>query len=216
MRTAVAASDDIKNYVAYLEQKNDRLEEKLKLALFRQFGRHAETFTGPSQILLFEGGEEAAPNVETPEKDVITVQGHTREKRGRKPLAENLPREHTYLDIDDEEKKCACGHNLTCIGEEVSERLHIIPQQVYGEVLHRKKYACHACEGSGDEGKPAVRMAATPPSIMPGSIATPGLLSFIFTQKYCDYLPFYPPPRKRVLGSGVFPNWSRHIASEYE
>jgi transposase len=26
---------------------------------------------------------------------------------------------------------------------------------------------------------------------MPGSMATPDLLSFIFTQKYCDYLPFY-------------------------
>jgi transposase len=34
-------------------------------------------------------------------------------------------------------------------------------------------------------------MAQTPGNIMPGSIATPGLLSFIFTQKYCDYLPFY-------------------------
>jgi transposase len=34
-------------------------------------------------------------------------------------------------------------------------------------------------------------MAKTPGNIMPGSIATPGLLSFIFVQKYCDYLPFY-------------------------
>ena len=205
MRTAATASGDVKNYVAYLEQniinfekrvaaleqKNRRLEEKLKLALFRQFARHAEKFTGPFQIPLFESGEEAAPKRETPEKEVIAVKGHTREKRGRKPLAENLPREHTYLDIGEEEKKCGCGHDLTCIGEEVSERLHIIPQQVYVEVLHRKKYACHECEGSGDEGKPAVRMAATPPSIMPGSIATAGLLSFIFTQKYCDYLPYY-------------------------
>jgi transposase len=205
MRTAVAARDDIKNYVAYLEQniinfekrvaaleqKNRRLEEKLRLALFRQFGRHAEKFTGTSQILLFESGEEAVPESETPDAEVIAVQGHTREKRGRKPLADGLPREHTYLDIDGEEKKCACGHDLTCIGEEVSERLHIIPQQVYIEVIHKKKYACHECEGSGDEEKPAVRMAATPGNIMPGSIATPGLLSFIFTQKYCDYLPFY-------------------------
>ena len=43
-----------------LEQKNRVLEEKLKLALFRQFGRHAEKFTGPGQILLFESGEAAA------------------------------------------------------------------------------------------------------------------------------------------------------------
>jgi transposase len=177
--------------VAVLEQKNRILEEKLKLALFRQFGRHAEKFTGPGQILLFEGGEEAASKTGTAEKEIITVRGHRREKRGRKPLADNLPREHRYLDIAEEEKQCGCGHDLVCIGEEVSERLHIIPQQVYVEVLHRKKYACHECEGSGDEDAPAVRMAAAASAIMPGSIATPGLLSFIFTQKYCDYLPYY-------------------------
>jgi hypothetical protein len=34
-------------------------------------------------------------------------------------------------------------------------------------------------------------MAKTPHNIMGGSIATPDLLSFIFTQKYCDYLPYY-------------------------
>jgi transposase len=80
---------------------------------------------------------------------------------------------------------------LTCIGEEISERLHIIPEQIWVEVIHKKKYACHECEGSGDEDKPAVRMAKTPGNIMPGSIATPDLLSFIFTRKYCDYLPYY-------------------------
>jgi transposase len=234
MRTAATAGDEVKSYITYLEQniitfekrvaaleqkndrleeKNRRLEEKLKLALFRQFGRHAEKFTGPSQILLFESGEEAAIRAETPEKDVIEVRGHTREKRGRKPLAENLPREHTYLDIGEEEKQCACGHELTCIGEEVSERLHIVPQQVYVEVLHKKKYACRECEGSGDEERPAVRTAATPGNIMPGSIATPGLLSFIFTQKYCDYLPYY---RQEAAFSRIGVEISRQNMSNWQ
>jgi transposase len=215
MRRAVAAGDT-KNYITYLEnktkeleenladniiqfekrvaaleQKNRVLEEKLKLALFRQFGRHAEKFTGPSQLLLFESGEQAAPERKDAEKEVVAVTGHTREKRGRKPLSDTLPREHSYVDIGEEEKQCGCGKELVCIGEEVSERLHIIPQQVYVEVIHRKKYACHECEGSGDEEEPAVKTAALPPTLMPGSIATAGLLSFIFTQKYCDYLPFY-------------------------
>jgi transposase len=63
--------------------------------------------------------------------------------------------------------------------------------EIYAERNHRLKYVCHECEGSGDEDRPAVRMGKTPGNIIPGSIATPGLLSFIFTQKYCDYLPFY-------------------------
>ncbi|GHV45780.1 transposase [Spirochaetia bacterium] len=219
MQGMIGLSDEVKSYIATLEKENDTLkntlqnnviqfgkyeekviklekanaylEEKLKLALYRQFAWHVEKFTGEGQQLLFESDEKAAPEHEINESESITVKSHTRLKRGRKPLAENLPREHTYLDIDEEQKSCACGHDLVCIGEEVSEQLHIVPQQVWVEVIHKKKYACKACEGSGDEDKPAVRMAKTPHNIMPGSIATADLLSFIFTQKYGDYLPYY-------------------------
>jgi transposase len=143
-------------------------------------------------MTLFDAEEALAPKgEEEPKEATIEVASHTRKKAGRKPLSEDLPREHVYLDIKEEEKQCACGAALTCIGEEVSERLHLVPQQVWVEVIHKKKYACHECEGSGDEEKPAVRMAATPCNIMPGSIASPDLLSFIFVQKYCDYLPYY-------------------------
>jgi transposase len=65
------------------------------------------------------------------------------------------------------------------------------PRQVRAEVPHQKKYACREREGSGGEDKPAVKTAGTPCNIMPGSIASPDLLSFIFVQKYCDYLPYY-------------------------
>jgi transposase len=67
----------------------------------------------------------------------------------------------------------------------------IIPEQVYAIRYHIKKYACHDCEGSGDEEKPAVRTEKAPASLMPGSIATPELLSYIFTKKYRDYVPYF-------------------------
>jgi transposase len=178
--------------VAKLEAKNEYLLEKLKLALSRTFARHTERFRGEGQLALFDAWEALAPkSTEEAKEAAIAVSSHTRKKAGRKGLSEDLPREHVYLDIEEEEKQCGCGAALTCIGEEASERLHIIPQQVWVEVLHKKKYACHECEGSGDEEKPAVRMAATPGNIIPGSIASPDLLSFIFVQKYCDYLPYY-------------------------
>jgi transposase len=67
----------------------------------------------------------------------------------------------------------------------------MIPEQVYVLRYHVKKYACHECEGSGDEDKPAVRTGKVSANIIPGSIATPELLSYVFTKKYCDYVPFY-------------------------
>jgi transposase len=95
------------------------------------------------------------------------------------------------VDIPEAEKQCACGKTLVCIDEDTVERLVLIPGQVYVIRYLVKKYACHACEGSGDEDRPAVRTGKAPASFMPGSIATPELLGYIFTKKYCDYMPYY-------------------------
>jgi hypothetical protein len=132
------------------------LQEKLRLALFRQFGKGAEKFADPGQLPFFDGGETgASPQTEKPfETERIE---YIRRKGGRKPIDEKIPREEAVIDIGEEEKKCACGSPLVCIGEDIVERLVIIPEQVYVIRYHIKKYACHECEGSGDEDKSAVR-----------------------------------------------------------
>jgi transposase len=210
MKNVIAANDEQRTYISQLENKvtalekslehkiiqfekmekeNSFLHEQLKLALYRQYGKAAEKFSGVGQILLFDGGETRAPLRQPVETE--TIKSYTRVKRGRKPLDENIPREQVIIDIGEEEKHCACGSDLVCIGEDVVERLVMIPEQVYVVQYHVKKYACHTCEGSGDEEHKAVRTGKVPPAIMPGSIATPELLSYIFTKKYCDYMPYY-------------------------
>jgi transposase len=174
-----------------LEQENKHLQEKLKLALFRQFARHAEKFVGKGQLPLFDADETAVPKEAEPAGEMETVGSYNRAKRGRKPIDEHIPRLDEIIDLPEAEKQCACGCALTCIGEDVVERLVMIPEQVYALRYHVKKYACHECEGSGDEERPAVRTGKVPSSLMPGSIATPELLSSIFTKKYCDYVPYY-------------------------
>ena len=170
--------------------KYDQLVDEYRLLLYKRFGRSSERID-VTQKLLFDEGEQTAPDEERTEDDTATVTGYTRKKRGRKPLDEKLPREIIVHDIPDEEKRCACGNELTKIGEEVSERLQVIPEQVYVEKHIRPKYACKNCEGSGDEEKPAVRVAPAVPSIIPKSIVTPGLLAFLLVNKYVDHLPFY-------------------------
>jgi transposase len=216
METAAAASEDVKRYIAHLEeenlllqetnqnniirfekevavleQENRYLQEKLKLALLRQFARHAEKFAGEGQLPLFDPGEAAAPETPEPADGTETVKSYNRAKRGRKPIDAAIPRVDEIIDITEEEKQCACGSALICIGEDVTERLAMVPEQVYVIRCHIKKYACHDCEGSGDEEQPAVRTGEAPKNLMPGSIATAELLSYIFTNKYCDYAPFY-------------------------
>jgi transposase len=79
---------------------------------------------------------------------------------------------------------------LCRIGEEVSEKLDIVPAKVRVIRNIRPKYACKKCQGLETEG-PTVKIAPTPPEIIPKGIATPGLLAHIAVAKYVDALPLY-------------------------
>ena len=173
-----------------LEIRYGHLKEEYRLLLYKRFGKSSEQDHDSDQQGLFEEAEVTADEAVV-ETGTVTVETHTRKKRGRKPIDESVPRVDIVHDIPEAEKHCACGHDLVRIGEEVSERLQIIPEQIYVERHIRPKYACHSCEGSGDEGKPAVRIAPAPAAIIPGSIATVGLLAFIIVNKFVDHLPFY-------------------------
>lgn len=100
-------------------------------------------------------------------------------------MSDSLPRVEKVIDISEKERQYACGHILEKIGEETSEHLVVIPEQMYVERIVRPKYACHYCEGSGDEGQPAVRIAAAPKVLIQGSIAgpEPSVLFFLLLKR---------------------------------
>lgn len=154
------------------------------------FGRSSEKQQYDDQPQLFDDLGESTPEPEvenTASSTIVTA--HTRTTRRRKPLPENLEREEVLLDIPEEQKHCGCGSELRRIGEEVSEKLTIVPARFIVTRYIRPKYACHHCEGSGDEEHPAVRIASMPEAIIPRGIATPSLLAFIITSKYVDGMP---------------------------
>ncbi len=179
---------EVLEYIKSLENKITSLAEQLNLALMQKFGKSSEK-VAPLQPELFE--ELTPENLEEEPDEEITVPQHNRKKKGRKPIDPSLPRRIIVHDISDDEKKCACGCEMVRIDEVPSERLQIIPEKAYVERHIRYKYACRNCEGSGDEDKPTFRIAPAPPSLIPGSIMTGGLLSYILINKFCDYLPFY-------------------------
>ena len=172
-----------------LEEENEELCEKLRLALFRRFGRSSEKIDPNQQELFAEAEESAESTLEEPQE--IEVPAHSRKKAGRKPLDPNLPREVIVHDLEDEQKICGCGSPLSKVGEEVREQLVVIPEKFYVEQHVYPIYACRPCEGSGDKENPVFRMAEPPKRLLPGSIASPALLAFVLTNKFVDHLPFY-------------------------
>jgi transposase len=175
------------------EKENELLREQIRLLQAQMFGKKSEKGTADSgavQMPLFDMPE---PEVE-PEPEQVEIPSHRRKKPGRKKLPENLPRETIVHDIPEQDKICGCGASLERIGEDICEKLDIIPA-VIRVIRHiRPKYACKQCEGLETNG-PVVKIAPSPRQIIAKSIATAGLLAYILTAKFCDALPFYRQER---------------------
>jgi len=186
---AAALDPQIYQYISKLENEIEILKEQINLLLQKRYGRSSEQYNSGQQALF--APEEILPGTDENDIEKTEVKSYTRKKAGRKSIDPTIERREKIIDISDEEKVCACGHAMDRIGEETSEKLEIIPQSVYVTKTIRPKYACRYCEGTEDESKPAVRIAPVPPSIIPRSIASASLLSYIMVQKYQDHLPFH-------------------------
>ncbi|MCR5189128.1 MAG: transposase [Treponema sp.] len=192
------------NEIKLLKEENDSkdqkilsLEEKLNTQLSYRFGKHSEK-SFEQWLPLFDDLDDFPENevlskdeIEEIAEENIIVKAYKRRKCGRKRLDDTLERVPIYHDIPESEKICGCGAKLIKVGKKVTERLNIIPEKIYVEKHIYPVYACKVCEGSGDEEHPVFRQAPAAKNIIPKSIATPGLLSYIFINKYCNHMPYY-------------------------
>jgi len=208
-----------KNDAIYYENKYLEIKERYDLLIYKRFMRSAEQLpVDDKQKMLFSGEAEPVEIPAEEETEVKTeVKSYTRNKPGRKPIDPKIPREIVILDIPEEDKTCACGAKLTKIGEDISEKVELIPPSMKVKQFHRLKYACRSCEGTESEGiTPTVRIAPVEPSIIPRSISTPSLLSTIFTHKFEDHLPYYRQEKQfERIGIDIsrqdMSNWQQHV-----
>ena len=158
------------------------LQEQLNLALAKRYAASSEKIS-PDQVCMFNEAEaavESAPDAD----DEIIVPAHTRKKRGRKPLPDNLPRVDVVHELPESERHCDHdGRLLIEIGEVISEQLDIVPAKIQVIRHIRKQYACSCGH--------CIKTAALPPQPIPKSLASPGLLAHITVSKYQDALPLY-------------------------
>lgn len=141
-------------------RKDERIErlEKLVAAFKRAaFGRKSEK-SDPGQFeLALEDLETAIAAVHAEEEADAPAARRSSKPRAvnRGALPEHLPRIEEV--IDPESLTCACSGCLHCIGEDVSERLDVVPAQFRVIVTRRPKYACRACTDGVIQGEPMER-----------------------------------------------------------
>jgi transposase len=170
------------------------------------YGPRADTLTSLGEVnqmlLNFAGELEARPVIpedlpaaegaaSTPEAAVDT-KAVRRVRRGRRNLANfaKLPVSRHEHDLPDDQKPCpCCGELRQRIGSESSWQIEYVPGH-FERIEHvRIKYACKHCEQNGDN--PGIELADKPMQAIEKGMAGPGLLAYVVTSKYADYLPLY-------------------------
>jgi transposase len=151
-----------------------------------RFGRRSERLDPDQLALTLEDVEQMLAAADAAaEKDNTPVKPAAAPKRqvNRGALPLHLPREEIVIDVAD--KTCACCGGLKHrIGEDVAERLDVIPAQFKVVVTRRPKYACAACAGE-------VVQAPAPERLIENGIPTEALVAHVLVAKYADHTPLY-------------------------
>src|ERR1700722_18764924 len=181
------------------EIKALRFEVELLRLKKMYYGPSADRLQTPGDVaqMLLEFSRELEsrpvnPHDLPPGEPLLDVGAVRRVRRGRRNLAalDQLPVTRKVHDLAEADKPCpCCGKTREKISEEVSWQVEFIPGR-FERIEHvRIKYACKHCEQNAEN--PQITLADKPVQPIDKGLAAPGLLAYIVTSKYADYLPLY-------------------------
>lgn len=193
MIDTVNLPDDVevlKAMVVASEGRNLRKQDRINhletlVAAFKQalFGAKSEKIVPEQYELALEDIETAMATIHAEdEADQQVPRPAKPRKANRGSLPKHLPRIEKV--IEPEELTCDCGAERHVIGEDVSERLDVIPAQFRVIVTRRPKYACRSCENG-------IVQAPAPARLIPGGLPTEATVAHVIVSKYADHLPLY-------------------------
>ena len=156
-----------------------------ELAYYKRirFANKSEQFSSEQRELFEESWNTDTSALEAEvEQSGSSTQQPKRERAGRQPLPDHLPRiEHRH---EPESSTCGqCGKDMVKIGEDVSEQLDVEPARFFVHRHIRPQYACRSCE--------TVTAAPIPPAVIDGGMAAPGLFTWVTVSKFMDHLLLY-------------------------
>ena len=161
----------------------ERLRAIIEALQRHRFGRRSEQLDPDQLQLCLEEVETALAQAEEARDKVSRPCAERPRKANRGSLPAHLERIEQIVEV--EEKACpCCGGALHQIGEDVAERLDVVPTTFRVLVTRRPRYGCRSCES-------AVLQAPAPARIVEGGIPTEALIAQVLVAKYADHLPLY-------------------------
>ena len=184
-----AALAEYRAALAEAEEARRRLESIVSDLRREKFGSKSEKLNPGQYTLALEDVEVAEGVLQAAQgKAEALIKGRSESKtrsrnRNRGTLPAHLPRVERIIGPKSTLCPCGCGE-MTKIGEDVSERLDVIPAQLRVLVTRRPIYACRRCQG-------AVVQAHAPEHVVPSGLPTEALIAQVIVAKFGDHLPFY-------------------------
>ena len=213
MRAARSETAALRAAKADADARIERLHALLKALERARYGRRSEALDPDQHAFAFEEVETGIGAAEAVLDATPSAPSRDRVPRSRNRLPDHL--ERVEVVVEPEGLDCACGCEARVkIGEDVSERLDVVPARFRVIVTRRPRYACPACR----EG---VVQAPAPARLIEAGIPTEGLLAHIAVAKYGDGLPLYRQEaiyaRDRIaLGRNLMAGWMGRVGFHLE
>jgi len=188
-------TEALKSQCDDLELDKMLLQHRLDMLLKQAYGPRADRID-PAQLMLeFAGLLESRPvNPADLPSGTAASAVNRRVRRGRRNLAafEDLEVMQKVIDLPEEQKPCpVCGTMRQRMGQDTRWLLERIPARFVRIEEIRCKYVCPACEQAATETGPQIAVADKPVAPIDKGLAGPGLLAYIATSKFADFLPLY-------------------------
>lgn len=161
----------------------ERLRSIIEAMQRHRFGRRSEQLDPNQFELALEEVEAALAAAEHAQEQASKRKADRPRKTNRGSLPDHLERIEQVVDVESKDCPC-CGGALHPIGEDVSERLDVVPATFRVLVTRRPRYGCRSCES-------AIVQAPAPARIVEGGIPTEALIAQVLVSKYADHLPLY-------------------------
>lgn len=204
----VAGQAEVQHKTQELEHKTQELQrkdreiawrdarlEKINFELARlkrwKFGAKTEAMTSQQRALFAETliEDEAGLQAQLAELQAkLPATPEAPKPAARQPRRQALPEhlqrvEHCHEPADTACPNTGCGRPMQRVGEDVSEKLDIVPAQFF---VHRHiygKWACRCCQ--------TLRQEPVEPDVIDGGIPASGLVAHTLISRFADHLPYY-------------------------
>lgn len=177
-------------YEREIKFKDAKLEKvTFELARLKawKFGAHTERLNA-QQRQMFE--DTAAEDEAALQAQLDALQGQASpaantDKPKRTPRRQKLPEHLRRIEHRHEPANttCGCGQAMERVGEDISERLDIIPAEFFVHRHVRGKWACRCCQTLVQE--------PVAPQIVDKGQPTAGLVAHTLVSRFVDHVPYY-------------------------